>query len=152
MSKIPPAGRLLLALAACTALLLAACHTVEPPPNPLADSVWELRAFAQEGDSLTTADGLPGDLIRFEADGGFRVRSCNLCTGLYVLSDLHIVVSRLGCTRRACPTTRIELDRYVAGRSSYRLDGDQLALHVDDPINGIDARLYFARVPPGVWE
>lgn len=142
--------RLLLVLLAV--VLLAACRTAEPPPNPLADTAWELRALVQGGDSLTTADGLPADLMRFEADGGFRSRSCNLCTGLYVLSDLHVVVRNLGCTRRACAPARLELDRYVAGRARYRLAGDQLVLYVDDDVNGIEANLYFARVPPGVWE
>jgi heat shock protein HslJ len=144
---------LLLALAAAAvAFGLAACRTLEPPPNPLADTGWELRALAQGGDSLTTADGLPADLIRFEADGGFRVRSCNLCSGLYVLSDLHVVVSRLACTRRACDAERLELARYVAGRARYRLAGDWLVLDVDDEINRIEARLYFAPLQPGVWD
>lgn len=141
----------ILTLAAATCGL-AACRSVSPPPNPLAETGWELRALVQNGDSLTSADGLPADLLYFEADGGIRVRSCNLCTGLYTLSDLHVVVSRLACTRRACPADRLELDRYVSGRAAYRLEGDRLILDVDDDVNGIDARLHFAPLPPGVWE
>jgi hypothetical protein len=143
----------LLALATVAVVAgLAACRTLEPPPNPLADTGWELRALVEDGDSLTTADGLSADLVRFEADGGFRVRSCNLCSGLYVLSDLHVVVSRLACTRRGCPADRLELDRYVAGRARYRLAGDWLVLDVDDDVNRIEARLYFAPLQPGVWD
>ena len=131
---------------------LAACRPVPPPPNPLANTGWELRASVEDGDSLTVlGEGLPADLLYFEADGGIRIRSCNTCTGLYVLSDLHIVISRLGCTRRACPVGRLELDRYVSGRSRYTHDGETLMMRVDDAVNGIDARLYFAPSAPDVW-
>ncbi|MDX1419071.1 MAG: META domain-containing protein [Rubricoccaceae bacterium] len=141
-----------LVLLAAAVALLAACRPVPPPPNPLADTTWELQALVQDGDSLTQGDGLPADLLRFEADYGFRSRSCNNCVGTYVLSDLHVVVRGLACTRRACPTEVLELDRYVAGRAGYRLSPGELVLRVDDPINGIDARLYFAPAAPGVWE
>lgn len=151
MPLIPPAGRFL-ALCLLAAVFTAACRTVEPPPNPLADTAWALRALVQDGDSLTQADGLPADLMLFQADGGFRSRSCNNCVGNYVLSDLHVVVRDLACTRRACPTSVLELDRYVAGRAGYEAAPDQLVLSVDDPINGIEARLYFAPAPPGAWE
>jgi heat shock protein HslJ len=144
--------RLPLLLLVTVALGLAACRPVPPAPNPLAETGWELRALVQGGDSLSNTGGLPADLLYFEADGGIRVRSCNLCTGLYVLSDLHVVVRNLACTRRACPADRLELDRYVAGRARYRLQGDWLLLDVDDEINRIEARLYFAPLPPGAWE
>ncbi len=133
-------------------MALAACRPIPEAVNPLANTAWELRALTQNGDSLSTADGLPGDLMRFEGDGGFRVRSCNLCSGLYLLSDRHLVVQRLACTRRACPAERIELERYVSGRAPYRFTGDWLILDVNDDVNRIAARLYFAPLPPGTWE
>ena len=48
----------------------------------------------------------------------------------------------------ACPG-RLELDRYVAGRSRWSLEDGQLVLTVHDSINGIDAVLTFAPAPAG---
>ena len=127
-------------------LVVSACRPIEVPPNPLTGTAWELRALVQDGDSLTADDGLPADQVRFQPDGGIRIQSCNNCTGLYRMSPLHVVVERLACTRRACPTTRLELDRYVGGRAAYSTRGDWLILDVDDDVNSIDARLYFAPV------
>lgn len=127
-------------------LLVAACRTAAPPPNPLSGSAWTLRALVEDGDSLTAADGLPPDVVRFQPDSGVRIQSCNSCTGTYRFSDRHVVTERLACTRRACPASRLELDRYVAGRAAYRLRGDWLILDVDDDVNGIEARLYFVPV------
>jgi heat shock protein HslJ len=133
------------------AVVGAACRTLPAPPNPVLGT-WALRALAQGGDSLSTADGLPADLLRFEADSGVRTRSCNACSGNYVVSDNHVVLRNLACTRRACEVGRLELDRYVAGRAAYRRTGDLLVLDVDDALNGIEARLYFTPVAPGVWD
>ena len=127
-------------------VILAACRPIEVPPNPLTGTAWELRALVQNGDSLTVADGLPADQVRFQPDGGVRIQSCNNCTGLYRMSPRHVVVERLACTRRACAATRLELDRYVGGRAAYSTRGDWLILDVDDDVNGIEARLYFAPV------
>ena len=112
------------ALSLAALLAVAACTPVPPPPNPLAETVWSLQAIVQNGDSLTAENaGLPPDLLYFQADGGFRVRSCNTCSGLYELSDRHVVIRRLACTEMACPAARVELDRYVAGRSAYQFTG-----------------------------
>lgn len=145
MPTLPSPGRLAL-LVLTAALLIAACRTAAPPPNPLAGTAWELRTLVQGSDSLTAAGGLPADQVRFQPDSGVRIRSCNTCTGTYRFSDRHVVTERLACTRRACPAGRLELDRYVAGRAAYRLRGDWLILDIDDDLNGIEARLYFAPV------
>lgn len=141
--------RLLLAL--LVVAFAAGCRTTAVPPNPVLGT-WALSALAQGADSLTTADGLPADLLRFEDDGGVRTRSCNACSGLYVLSDRHVVLRNLACTRRACPPDQLELDRYLAGRAAYYRAGDRLVIDVDDALNGIEARLYFIPVPPETWD
>jgi heat shock protein HslJ len=141
----------LLSLVLLAAALASGCRTL-PQPSERVVGTWALRAFVEGTDSLSTADGLPNDLLRFEPDGGIRTRSCNVCSGNYVVSDRHVVARNLACTRRACEVGRLELDRYVAGRAAYRRSGDLLVLDIDDQINGIDARLYFAPAAAGVWD
>jgi heat shock protein HslJ len=125
------------------AVAVSGCRTASPPPAPLAGTTWTLTSLEERG---APRAGLPPDQLTFDADGrGVRLRSCNQCSGLYTLGDRTLEVSRLGCTRMACPNDRLQLDRYVAGRSRWLLQGDALVLDVDDPINGIEATLTFRR-------
>lgn len=137
--------RLLTAFSFAAVLGLMACGTTELPPNVLSDTSWTLVALVQDGDSLTT---VPPDRLAFQADSGVRLQSCNNCVGLYAFDDDGLTIEQLGCTRRACPTGRIELSRYLQGRNGYVRTGDQLMIRVNDTLNGIDARLYFQRMAP----
>jgi hypothetical protein len=59
------------------------------------------------------------------------------------VGDRTLEITQLACTRMACPG-RLELDRYLAGRARWALNGDRLVLTVSDPLNSIDAVLTFA--------
>jgi heat shock protein HslJ len=132
-----------LALLLALALVAGGCRTAAAPDLALAGTSWRLVDLVDNGAALPAA---PPDVLTFDtADRGVRVSSCNQCVGLYTVGDRTLEVTRLACTRRACPADRLELDRYVAGRSRWRLDGDRLVLTVNDPLNGIDAVLTFRR-------
>lgn len=127
-------------------LLLAAfavggCRTVDAPVVPLAGTTWRLAYITATGDDYVIEDdSVPPDVLTFDAEGrGVHVTTCNQCAGLYVVGDRTLEITRLACTRRACPDGRLELDRYLAGRSRWRLEGDRLVLTVNDRLNGIDA-------------
>ena len=139
-----PAVSFRLCLPLLAALALAAgCRTAPPPAVPLAGTAWTLASLVEGG---AEQDAIPPDEVVFDADGrGVRVASCNTCIGLYTVGDRTLELTRLGCTKRAC-NAEFELDRYLAGRSRWRLDGDRLVLTVDDPLNSIDAVLTFQRV------
>jgi len=121
------------------AVSIAACTAV-PLGNPLAGTSWRLLSVVDAGAAV--ADVPPDEVSFDEAERGVRVRSCNSCAGLYAVGDRTLEITRLACTRRACPG-RLELDRYLAGRARWRIDGGNLVLTVSDPLNGIDAVLTF---------
>jgi heat shock protein HslJ len=122
------------------------CATTPPAQNPLAGTSWRLESIVDAGAALPD---LHPDEVIFDADErGVAVRSCNSCRGLYTVGDRTLEIVNLACTRRACPG-RLELDRYLAGRSRWALEGNQLVLTVNDTINGIDAVLTFVPASAG---
>jgi heat shock protein HslJ len=127
-------------------LLALGCTASPPAQNPLAGTSWRLESIVDGGVAL---QDLHPDEVIFDADErGVAVRSCNACRGLYTVGDRTLEIRNLACTRRACPG-RLELDRYLAGRSRWSLEGDQLVLTVNDSINGIDAVLTFVPASAG---
>ena len=114
------------ALLLSAALFAAGCGS--SPPTGLAAAVpgtsWTV-------ERVVTADGavLRGDGARvtFAADGALVVSSCNECSGRYTMrEDLLTVEAPLACTRRACPDSEIELERYLAGTTALSRDGAYL--------------------------
>ncbi len=135
-----------LTLLLAVVLTAGGCRTVAPATNPLAGTSWRLASLVDAGAAVA---GVPPDEIAFDAEGrGVRVRSCNLCSGLYTVGDRTLEITRLACTRMACPG-RLELDRYLAGRARWAMEGEQLVLTVTDRLNGIDATLTFDPAPAG---
>jgi heat shock protein HslJ len=121
-------------------ILSLGCATTPPAQNPLAGTSWRLESIVDAGVEIPD---LPADEVSFaEDERGVSVRSCNICRGLYTVGDRTLEITNLACTRRGCPG-RLELDRYLAGRARWALDGRRLVLTVTDNLNGIDAELTF---------
>jgi len=124
-------------------LALGSCRTATPPIAPLVGTSWTLESVIDAG--IPVSD-VPLDELVFDAEGrGVRVSTCNVCNGLYVVGDRTLEVSQLACTRRACEPGRLELDRYVSGRSRWAIESGRLILTVQDGLNGINAVLTFRR-------
>lgn len=70
--------------------------------------------------------------IAFGETGELRVVACNDCTGTYALEgDVLTVAPGLACTRRACPTTALDLGVVLDGTSTLRRDGAYLVVAPD---------------------
>ena len=125
------------------ALTFASCRTADVPLDPLRGTSWRLVSLVEDGAARTE---LPDDQLTFNATGqGVQVSTCNSCRGLYAVGDRTLEISQLACTRRACEADRLQLDRYLSGRSQWSVTGDQLTLTVHDELNSIDAVLTFER-------
>lgn len=110
-------------LALASLIVLAACG---PAPAvgleaELPGSSWTLERVVMKDGTVRRGDG---DQITFAADGGLVLSSCNACTGTYtVQEDVLTVGEALGCTRRACASGQIELERILGSAATLRRDG-----------------------------
>ena len=121
-------------------LVLFAGGCSQPPLTGLAaelsGSSWTLeRVVAPDGAVLRGDD----DRVTFAADGTLTISSCNSCAGRYRVRDGVLEVEPgLACTKRACPDGRVELERYFAGPTTLRRDGQYLVVQ-PSTVEGADA-------------
>ena len=138
----PVLVRVLLALL----VVLSACSA--PPTGEAAalpGSSWTVERIVLEGGDLVRGDG--EQRVTFGDDGSIAVSSCNDCTGRYRISgDALSLVAPLGCTRKACPTGTLELERYLAGVTRLSRDGDFLVLQPETS----GTRILLARTDVGM--
>ena len=107
-------------------LLTAGCGS--SPPTGLAAEVpgtsWTLERVVLADGTVLRGDG---DQVTFAPDGSVVIASCNQCSGRYSMrEDLLTVDAPLACTRRACPVSTVELERYLGGVSTLSRDGAYL--------------------------
>ena len=75
-----------------------------------------------------------GDQVTFSADGGIVLSSCNACSGTYSVSqDVLTVDAPMGCTKRACASGQVELERVLGTTATLRRDGVYL---IAEPLEG----------------
>ena len=115
---------------ALTALLLFAGCASAPPPSGLAaelpGSSWTLERVVLHSGDVLRGDG---DQVTFAADGALTVASCNQCSGRFSMRDSVLTVEEpMACTRRACLSGQVELERYLTGESVVRRDGVYLVV------------------------
>lgn len=108
-------------------VLIAGCSG--PPTGLAADlpgTTWTVeRVVRADGMVLRGGD----DQVTFGPDGALTLSSCNACNGRYRMRGGALRVEEgMACTKRACPDTRIELERYVAGELTVRLEGQYLII------------------------
>lgn len=107
---------------------LSACSS--PPVGEAAvlpGTSWTVERIVLEDGGLERGDGT--QQITFGDDGSIAVSSCNDCSGRYTIQDGALTItSALGCTRKACPTGVLELERYLEGATAISRDGDFLVL------------------------
>ena len=120
---------LVLAAALCT---VAAC--TPPPPVGLAADVpgttWSVERVVGGDGQVRRGDGT--EQVSFGPEGSLSLSSCNLCSGRYAVADSVLTIGPgLACTRRACATGGLELERYLEGTSVLRRDGAYLVIVPD---------------------
>ncbi len=117
----------LVVLASC--LVLAAGCGGRTPTTGLAAEIpgttWSLERVVLPDGGVLRGDA---DRVTFAADGSVNVSSCNTCNGRYRLRGERLEIEPLACTRRACPTGDVELERYLSGPLTLRRDGAYLVL------------------------
>lgn len=92
----------------------------------LPGSSWSLERIVLADGSVLRGDG---DQITFASGGTLTVSSCNICNGRYAVEGDQLTVQEpLGCTRRACLSGAIELERYLASPATLRRDGAYLVI------------------------
>jgi heat shock protein HslJ len=129
-------------LSVFVALLIgSACST--PPVGEAAvlpGSSWTVERIVLEDGGLERGDGT--QTITFGDDGSIAVSSCNDCAGRYTIEgDALALEDVLACTKRACPTGTLELERLLSGTTQISRDGDFLVLQPDSS----DTRVLLAR-------
>lgn len=114
----------LLAVSAVLAIVIAACSS--PPVGLAAEmpgTAWTLERVVLGDGSILRGDGG----ITFGGDGSIAVSSCNDCFGRYSLRDSLLTIDgALGCTKKACPTGAVELERHLEGTTTLSRDGAYL--------------------------
>lgn len=110
-------------------VLFAFAGCRQPPTGLAADlpgSTWTVeRVVLGDGAVLRGAD----DQVTFGTDGTLRLSSCNSCNGRFRMrGDVLRVEGPVACTKRACTDDRIELERYLTGDVTVRLDGQYLVV------------------------
>ncbi|MEM6287216.1 MAG: META domain-containing protein [Bacteroidota bacterium] len=121
----------LVALALLTTVFLAGCGRA---PTGLAaelpGTTWTLeRVVLADGSVLRGSD----DQMTFGPDGGLTLSSCNTCNGRFRLrgDDLRLDDAMV-CTKRACMDGQVELERYLTGHLTLRMDGQYLVAEPAD--------------------
>ena len=115
------------------ALLLAGCGgaATTDGASSIPGSSWVLERIVDDRGNITRGGG---QTVQFGRDGSVHTFSCNGCNGRYRLrGDMLEVDEVLACTRRACPTTEIQLERLLSGSHTAVRDGQYLVL---TPVEG----------------
>ena len=70
-----------------------------------------------------------GETLAFGTDGSLSMSSCNSCQGRYRARRVTVEIRQpLACTRRACATDAVELERFIGGVQRVERDGAYLVL------------------------
>lgn len=118
---------------------LAACST--PPTGVAAD----VMGTSWTVERIITPDGVLRQeaQISFGDEGSVAMSSCNQCSGRYRMrDDVFTSDGGLACTKRACTSGQLELERYFTGPVSLRQEGTYL---VAEPQDLPDVAIYLAR-------
>ena len=127
-------------------LAVAGCAGGSETADSLTGSTWVLDRLVSPDGSVERGDGAR---MTFGASGTLSLDSCNLCSGRYRISgDVLTVAEATACTRRACPSGTLELERYFAAPMTVRRDGAYLILDPVDPASPQPQLLFAPDAPP----
>ncbi|MGB3542905.1 META domain-containing protein [Rubrivirga sp.] len=122
-------------------LQISACSA--PPSGEAAElpgSSWTVERIVLEDGGLERGDG--AQQVTFGDDGSIAISSCNDCSGRFVIEDDALSFSNvLACTKRACPTGTLELERLLGDETQISRDGDFLVLQPE----GSETRILLSR-------
>lgn len=117
----------MLRVALVSLLVLAGCSSSSSREETtlLTGSSWTVERIVYPDGEIVRGDG---ETIAFGADGSVSVSSCNTCTGRFQSHRGGITVDANRCTRMACPSDTIQLERFVNGEQDVERDGPYLIL------------------------